>query len=239
MITATTLAGFGAIALGYLMTVILGGFASLKLIKFISHLMHSKQIIELPKTPITSNRKTVMLEWLHWVYAPAVVFISAVGLGWDTHNGDGPGAGVFQPVMHSLDVFSRPTIGTSPILLSRQLIPALLILVAIAGFVPSIVLPYFRKFRVTGVNAGPFHTTLLLSSVAAMAGLGVFLTLVGLFYRTLWLHRAPLPYHFGILALLGFALHFCLGMYLGANKADANIIRSIRNSQSGRLIVLA
>jgi hypothetical protein len=101
------------------------------------------------------------------------------------------------------------------------------------------VLPYFDKFKVTGINAGPFHTSLLYSAVGAFAGLGVLLTLVGLFYRSLWLNRAPLPYHFGILALLGFSLHFSLGMYLGQRKAEGKILHRIHGSESGKLIVLA
>ena len=91
----------------------------------------------------------------------------------------------------------------------------------------------------TGINAGPFHTTLLYSAVGVLAGLGVILTLLGLFYRSLWLNRAPLPYHFGILALLGFSLHYCLGMYLGMRRAEVKILREIHASESGKLIVLA
>jgi hypothetical protein len=150
-----------------------------------------------------------------------------------------PKAGFFQPVLHTLDIFSRPVAGTSPILFSRHLIPALVLLIAIGGFVPALVLPYFEKFKITGVNAGPFHTSLLFYEVGVLAGLGVILTLVGLFYRSLWLNRAPLPYHFGILALLGFSIHFSLGMYLGHGKAEAKIVDMIRRSESGKLMVLA
>ena len=75
-------------------------------------------------------------------------------------------------------------------------------------------------------------------SVGALTGLGVLLTLVGLFYRSLWPNRAPLPYHFGILSLLGFSLHFPLGLYLGMEKAEVKILQRIHDSPSGKLIVL-
>jgi hypothetical protein len=239
MIATTSLAGLGVIVLGYFMILFLGGSLSSGLARAIAHLTHSKQIVEISKNPPASTKKARLLDRAHWLYVPVLVFISTVGLGWDVYNGDGPKAGFFQPVLHALDIFSRPTAGVGPILFSRQLIPALVILTVIGGFVPALVLPYFEKFKITGVNASPFHTSLLFSAVGALAGLGVLLTLVGLFYRSLWLNRAPLPYHFGILALLGFSIHFSLGMYLGQGKAEAKIMDRIRRSESGKLIVLA
>ncbi|MGA8905701.1 MAG: hypothetical protein WB661_11920 [Candidatus Bathyarchaeia archaeon] len=237
MIISTSIAGLGAVVLGYLMIITLGGSPSLNLAKFISHVTSSKQIIEQSKTPPTLSRSSKILDRVQLLFVAGVVFISAVGLGWDVHNGDGPGAGMFQPLLHALDIFSRP-VGVGPIAFSRQLIPALLVLTVIAGIVPALVLPYFDRIKVTGLNASPFHKTLLYYEVGALAGLGAILTLVGLFYRSLWLNRAPLPYHFGILSLLGFSLHFSLGMYFGKRKAEVKILERIRRSQSGRLIVL-
>lgn len=239
MVASTSLAGLGEAALGYLMIIFLGGSSSIGIVRFVARILRSKQIIEISKTPTESTKKTWILDRAHWLYIPGLVFLSATGLGWDLYNADGPKAGFFRPILTGLDVFSRPTQGTSPILFSRHLIPALMIITALAGIVPAMVLPYFRNFKVTGVNAGPFHTSLLFSAVAVLAGLGVILTLVGLFYRSLWLNRAPLPYHFGILALLGFSIHFSLGAYLGRRKADDLIRKAIQGSESRRLIVLA
>jgi len=239
MIASVSLAGLGEMVLGYFMILILGGSSSLGLTKFIAHHTHSKQIVEMSKTHGMSSRKSRMLDRIHWLYMPVLVFVSAVGLGWDVHNADSPSTGLFQPILRALDIFSRPPAGVGPILYSRQLIPALVILTAVAGLIPALVLPYFDRFKVTGINAGPFHMSLLYSVVGVFAGLGVLLTLVGLFYRSLWLNRAPLPYHFGILALLGFSLHFSLGMYVGMRKAEGKILDRIKGSQSGMLIVLA
>ena len=239
MIATTSLAGLGVIVLGYFMIIFLGGSSSWGVTRAVTRLTRSKQIVEISKEPTPSTKKAKLLDQAHWLYIPGLVFISTVGLGWDVYNGDGPKTGFFQPVLHALDIFSRPTAGVGPILFSRQLIPALIVLTVIGGFVPALVLPYFEKFKITGVNAGPFHTTLLFYEVGALAGLGVILTLVGLFYRSLWLNRAPLPYHFGILALLGFSIHFSLGMYLGQEKAEAKIMDRIHRSESGQLMVIA
>ena len=237
MIISTAIAGLGSVVVGYLLILALGGSPSLNLAKFISHITRSKQIVELSNAPLASSRTGKILDRVQLLFVTGVVFISAVGLGWDVHNVDGPGAGMFQPLLHTLDIFSRP-VGVGPIVFSRQLIPALVLLTALAGFVPALVLPYFDRIKVTGLNAGQFHKTLLYYEVGALAGLGVILTLVGLFYRSLWLNRAPLPYHFGILSLLGFSLHFSLGMYFGRRKAEIKILERIRRSQSGKLIVL-
>ncbi len=238
MIATATVGGLGVVVVGYVMVIILAGSASLSLAKFIAHLTHSKQIVELSKTSTKSRNKTKLLDRAHWLYLPAAVFICALGLGWDIHNADGSGAGRLQLVLHALDIFSKPSPGLGPILFSRQLIPALVVLTSLAGIVPAIALPYIEKFKVTGINAGPFHTTLLLYAVGALAGLGAILTLVGLVYRALWLNRTPLPYHFGILAILGFSMHFSLGMHLGMQKAELRILNRIRQTESGHLKVL-
>jgi hypothetical protein len=239
MIASISVAGLGAIVLGYLMIRLVAGSASFDFIRFLAHLTSSKQVIEVSKNSNGSSLKDRLLGGVQWLWLPGLLFISSAGLGWDVYNADSPKATFFQPVLHALDIFSRPTPGTSPILFSRHLIPTLVILTGIAGIVPALVLPYFDKFKVTAINAGQFHKSLLYLEVGALAGLGVILTLVGIFYRSLWLNRAPLPYHFGILTLLGFSLHFSLGLYIGREVADGKILAEIRKSQSGKLIVLA
>ena len=238
MILSISVAGLGAIVLGFLMVLFLGGYVSLRLSRFVAHLTHSKQIVEAAKTKTRTGFRERLLASVHWLYIPGVLFIAAVGLGWDVYNADGPKASFLQPVVHALDIFSRPPPGTSPILFSRHLIPALILLTAVVGIIPALVVVYFDKFKVTGINTWPFHIGMLYSEVGVLAGLGAILTLVGLFYRSLWLNRAPLPYHFGILTLLGFSLHFSLGMYIGIGNAGDKILVQVRGSQSRRLIVL-
>jgi hypothetical protein len=237
MIAFTTVGGFGVMLLGYGMVIGLGGGGSFAAATLMARIMRAKQIVEVAKVS-TKSRTKLFIDWSHWVYVPLVVFICALGLGWDIHNADGPHAEQLQPVLRALDVFTRPTSGIGPILFSRQLIPALVILTGLAGIVPALVMAYFEKFKVTGVNAGPFHTSLLLYAVGALAGLGAILTLLGLVYKSLWLNRAPLPYHFGILAILGFSLHFSLGLHLGVARAEVRIMGRLRKSKSGRLTVL-
>jgi len=237
MIGLISVAGLGAIALGFVMIVVLGGSQSLSLCGFIAHMMHSKQIIEIAKPPRSSSAKAKLIHQAHWLYLPGLLFLATTGLGWDFYNADSPKTSFLQPAFHALDMLSKPPPGTSPILFSRHLIPALILLLVIAGLVPSLVLPYFDKFKITGINAGPFHTTLLFAAVGALAGLSAILTLVGLYYRSLWLNRAPLPFHFSILTLLGFSLHFSLGMYIGMGYAERKILAEVRRSKSGLLVL--
>jgi len=239
MILFTSLAGLAGALIGYIMIFLFGGSVSIDLISYIARLTHSKQVVQSLEVRRSSSGVTGRLSGqLHWFYIPGVVFICAVGLGWDVYNADGPRAGLLQPILHALDVFSRPGPSVGPIAFSPRLIPALVALTVIAGLVPSIVLPYFGNFKVTGVNWGPMHTSLVYYEVGILTGLGAILTLVGLFYRSLWLDRAPLPYHFGILALLGFSILFSLGLYLGMRQAEDKIRDRIRKSDSGKLIVL-
>ena len=79
-----------------------------------------------------------MLDRVHWLYMPGLVFMSAVGLGWGIHNINGDKAGLFTPLVQTLDIFSRPAPEISSIAFSRHLIPTLVLLTAIAGIVPAL-----------------------------------------------------------------------------------------------------
>ena len=237
MIVLISVTGVGAVGLGYVMVIALGGHESLSLCRLIARFTRSKQIIQIAKPPGNSTTKTSLIRQAHWLYLPGLLFLATTGLGWDFYNADNPKTGFLQPVFHALNMLSRPPPGTSPILFSRHLIPALILLTAIAGIVPSVVLPYFVKFKITGLNAGPFHTTLLFAAVGALAGVSAIFTLMGLYYRSLFLNRAPLPFHFSILTLLGFSLHFSLGMYIGVGWAEQKITGEVRKSESGLLVL--
>jgi len=237
MIALISVTGLCAVGLGYVMIRILGGHGSLHLCQVIARLTRSKQIIQIAKPSSNSNTMTRLFRQAHWLYLPGLLFLATTGLGWDFYNGDNPKTGSLQPIFHALNMLSRPPPGTSPIVFSRHLIPALILLTAIAGIVPSLVLPYFVKFKITGINAGPFHTTLLFAAVGALAGLSAIFTLIGLYYRSLFLNRAPLPFHFSILTLLGLSLHFSLGMYIGVGWAEEEISAEVSRTQSGLLVL--
>jgi hypothetical protein len=234
MIATTLMAGLGEAILAYALVVSFGGAPSLNLARFLSHITRSKQVVESGNDSGESSR----LAQVHWVYLPAVIFLLAIALGWDIFNADSPKLGIFQPVLHALDFFYRQP-GGSPILVSRHMLPALILVTALASIVPALVVPYFGEFKITGINAWPFHRWWLTTVVLTLAGLSVLLTLAGLIYRSLWLNRAPLPYHFVILVTLGFSVHVSLGLYLGESRAQAKIKREISRSNSGRLVVLS
>lgn len=234
MIMTTTMAGLVVAFLGYLLVTFFGGPPSLDLARFLCHITGSKQVVEFQR----SNSTHVFLGKVHWVYLPGIVFISAIALGWDLFNADSPKLGAFQPIVHALDFFYRQP-GESPILISGHMLPALVVVTVLASLVPALVIPYFSEFKITGINAWPFHRWWLSTTVLTLAGLSVLLTLGGLIYRALWLNRAPLPYHFVILVTLGFSMHLSLGLNIGESKAQTKIKREISRSQSGRLLVLS
>lgn len=91
---------------------------------------------------------------------------------------------MFHDLLHAIDVFSKP-LQENLTSYSVSAIPYMLILVFVAGLVPSMVLPYFRRFKITGVNSGPFHTNILFTIVGFIAGLGATLTLIDLIYEVL------------------------------------------------------
>jgi len=237
MIILISITGLSAVGLGYAMIRILGGHESLHLCGLVAQITRSKHIIQIAKPSASSSANARFIRQAHWLYLPGLLFLATTGLGWDFYNADNPKTGFLQPVFHALNMLSRPPPGTSPILFSRHLIPALILLTAIAGIVPSLVLPYFVKFKITGLNAGPFHTTLLFAAVGALAGVSAIFTLMGLYYRSLFLNRTPLPFHFSILTLLGLSLHFSLGMYIGVGWAEQMILSEVRKSQSGLLVL--
>jgi hypothetical protein len=97
-------------------------------------------------------------------------------------------------------------------------------------------LPYFRKFKITGVNSGPFHTNFLFLVVGLIVGLGTLLTLVGFIYSVLWVGKGPIIYHYVFLALLGLSLHYTLGAFLGRDKSEDIIMTKLRTGSRKRVV---
>jgi hypothetical protein len=225
--------GLGVLGLGYASAVVIGGMISLKVAEFIARLTRVRHVIEVvdeePKTLI--HRVT---GGAFTYYMPVLVFIVSMTLGWDIHNLHDPRTSIFHPLLHSLDVFSTST-NIDPFSYSIDIILPMIVLVAIAGIAPSIALPYFRKFKITGVNSGPFHTDLLLTVVGFIVGLGAILTLLGLVYEVLWMGQGPFRYRYLIPAMLGLSLHYGIGAFLGRDKSE-NMIKKAVQTNSGRRV---
>ena len=145
--------------LGYASVMVLGGMLSLKLNEFIARVTFCKQVVEVieEKPQVIASRA-----WRDFmVYMPALVFGLTLVLGWDIHNVYDPQTAIYYPILRTLDIFSKP-LAADHILRPIEVIVTMTILIGIAGIAPSIALPYFRKFKITGVNSGPLptHSTL-------------------------------------------------------------------------------
>lgn len=229
-----SLGGLGALGLGYVSVVVLGGMISLRLNEFIARVSMCKQVVEVTaESPQNMARKWVLRDFL--VYMPAVIFGLALFLAWDIHNVHDPQAGVFHGLLHVLDIFSKP-LTADPVMRPIEVVLAMIALIGVVGIAPSIAIPYFRKFKITGVNGGPFHTNLLLLVAGLVVGLGTVLTLVGFLYSVLWVGKGPIIYHYVLLALLGLSLHYTLGTYLAREKSEDMIMDKLRTHSGTRIV---
>jgi hypothetical protein len=156
-------------------------------------------------------------------------------LGLDIHNLHDPRTSIFHPLLHALDVFAKP-LGDNVVSYSIDMILPMIILIAITGIAPAVALPHFKKFKVTDVNSGPFHTSLLFTIVGFIVGLGAILTLVGLIYEVLWVGKDPYYYHYIIPAMLGLSLHYSMGAFLGRDKSE-EMIKSKLERHSGKRVI--
>jgi hypothetical protein len=235
MIAITSVAGLCAIAIGYCL-IRAFGLVSMSLARLLARVTHSKQIIEISEE--SSNRRGMrrILDRIHWAYLPALMFISSLALGWDIYGADSSGSSMLQPILRELDIFYNPA-GKSALFVSRHIIVSLLVITVLAGIAPAIAIPYFVRFKITGINSGPFHTSLLFFTVGAVVGLSMIFTLGGLLYNSFLASDAPLPYHFGILAILGYSIHFSLGLSIGERKTQVQILKRIQKSETGRLVL--
>lgn len=229
------LTGVGGVLLGYVSVIVMGGLLSLKLGEFVARVTFSKHVIEVvDEEPHTFKYRLVQDTFM--VYVPILIFTLAMTLTWDVHSlHDDPSSSFFHPFLHEFDLLSRST-SVNPLLYSAQIIPVMITTMAVVGIVPAFVVPYLRKFKITGINSGPFHTNFLFTIVGLIIGLSAILTLVGFVFNVLWMGRGPVYYHYAILGTMGFSLHYALGLHLGRDRSE-NMVKSrlVRNS-SQRII---
>jgi hypothetical protein len=223
-------AGFVAIVIGYESIVTFGGRFSLGIASFVSRLTGSRQIVEVIEDPPKAlTRKLIHYAFL--IYVPLLVFLISVALSWDIFTLDTTHSGLAQPFFRTLDIFAR-NIRVNPVLFSVELVPILLFLTFLAGTIPSISLPYSRRFRVTGVNSAPFHKAFLITTVGIVAGASAIFTLSGLFYEVLLTTKEPLYYHYSVLEMVGLSLYYAVGSYLGLDRAEGMITKMLDSSKS-------
>jgi hypothetical protein len=227
-------AGALEILVGYVSMLGFGGRFSIGIARFAARAGGSKQVLEvIPEKPHSWFGRLIGTAYL--VYVPALVFLISVALSWDIFTLDTIHSGLAQPFFHLLDIFAR-NFRVNPIRFSLELIPILLLLTFAAGIVPSIVLPYFGKFRVTGVNSSPFHTGLLIATVGVVTGISAIFSLSALFYETLFTSQEPLYYHYSLLQMVGMSLYYAVGTSLGLEMAGARIQKTLETSNPDDLV---
>jgi len=237
----TFVAGFFAIALGYESIVLLGGVCSLSIIGFIARVTKSRQLIESRvKSP---KLRKIMIEKSHLVYLPALLFFTSIGIGWDIYTVLPPrttrSISMARSIIYSLNFFATPQ-RVNAVLFSLRLTPGLIIITAISGIIPAIALPYFRRFKVTGINAGPFHSSLLTAAVGSIIGVSIVISFLGIVYKIFWTGGAPTSYHYAIIVLAGLSLHYAAGTYMGRGKAESIVLQKLVDGRydQKRILVL-
>jgi len=235
----TFIAGFFAIILGYESIVLLGGVCSLSFVGFVARVTKSRQLIESrEKSP---QLRKILIEKSHLVYLPALLFFTSIGIGWDIYTvipqRTTRSIGLGRSILYSLNFFATPQRGNA-VLFSLRLTPALILITVISGIVPSIALPYFRRFRVTGINAGPFHSSLLTAVVGSVVGVSIVLSFLGIFYKVLWAGGAPISYHYALIILVGLSLHYAAGTYIGRSKAESIVLTKLVDGKYDRKRIL-
>jgi len=238
----TSVAGLLVIGLGYGSIVLLGGICSLNIAGLISRLTKTKQVIR-PKEEEQLQLRKALIEKSHLVYLPLVLFFTSIALGWDIYIADPSRTTTSKPamlrlVLRSLNFLATPQHATG-VLFSLRLTPALVAITVISGLAPSIALPYFRRFKIIGINSGPFHSTLLTAVLGPIIGLNIVVSLLGIFYKVLSA-GAPTSYHYALIVLIGFSLHYSAGTCIGRGKAESIILQRLANGHydGNRIVVL-
>jgi hypothetical protein len=238
----TSLAGLLVIGLGWASIILFGGICSLGTAGLIARLTKTKQVIR-PKDDRHLHFRKVLIEKSHLVYLPLVLFFTSIAIGWDIYNADLSRTLSAKPVglrfvLHTLNFLATPQHATG-VLFSLTLILGLTAITIISGIAPSVALPYFRRFKIIGINSGPFHSTLLTAVIGPIIGLNILVSLLDIFYNTLWA-EAPTSYHYALLVLVGFSLHYSAGTYIGRGRAESMILRRLANGHYNhkRIVVL-
>ena len=234
IVTVTVIGGLVSLGLGYVSIVVFGGIASLRLVEFISRFTRAKHVVELAdeKQPTLQgriSRRAIIIAM------PLLIFFLSVGLAWDVHNLHDPRTWIFHSVLHALDVFSKPLIA-EPVYYSIEMVLVMIVLVAIAGVIPSLVLPYFRRFKVTGINSGPFHTDLLINLIGFVVGLSAILTLIGTVFEVLWVGQGPSYYHYVIPVMMGLSLQYTIGLFMGRDRSE-DMVEALLETHSGERVL--
>ena len=245
-IAITCLGGLVSRGLGYGSVITLGGIGSLRFADFIGRVTGSKYIIEKVAQRPHSKRQWILSQTSS-LYILALLFTSSIVLAWDiynihltSHTSINPLLLLqiiqfLHPMLHELDIFSKP-INSDPLVHIINIIPPMVIITVATGLVIALAIPYFNKFKITGVNNRPFHTYLIYTVMGSIGVLGVTLTVYGKIYETLWVGQGPYYYHYIFPVMFGLSLHYTLGALLAKRKAGSNIEKRLAKNIGERVM---
>ncbi len=234
----TLVGGLAIFGVGYASTIILGGKASLKLIEFISRFNGSKHALEIKED---DTKHYGIMDYLSLLFIPALVFLIALAVVLNIHYLDSTfnvsfqvvPSRIIQDILTELDIFLKPT-SVGSLRYSIDIIPIMIFFVAIAGVVPSIVFPYLRKFKITSYNAVPFHKDILFGTVGSLFGITIILSLIDIIYGVLT-GTQPHYYSYVLPTMLGFGLHYSLGLYVARKKSEELVEKSLATESRKRV----
>jgi hypothetical protein len=242
----TLLGGLGALGVGYVSVVYLGGKASLGIADFLSKIGGSQQIIEVEQE--AKPKRIGPINDAAFIYIPAIIFITTLLLALNIHylvntftvTFQVAPSPILQTVLSTLDIFSKPT-SIGSLGFSIEIIPLMVLYVVLSGIPPAIVLPYLRKFKITSINGVQFHKSILLVALGALLGVTIILSLANIIYGLI-IGTQPHYYSYLLPAITGLSLHYSLGAFIGRVKAETtveNILKTapLRNVYQGKITI--
>lgn len=176
-----------------------------------------------------------------FVYIPAIIFITALSIALNKHylvntftvTFEIVPSSILQTILNSLDIFSKP-ISIGSLRYSIEIIPLMVVYVALSGIPPAIVLPYLRKFRITGINGVQFHKSILLIALGALLGVTIILSLINIIYGII-MGTQPHYYSYLLPAITGLSLHYALGGFIGREKAETTVDNILKTTPLKRV----
>lgn len=235
----TLIGGVVIFGVGYASAIILGGKVSLRLVEVISRFNGSKHALEIKEDNGTKHYR--IIDYVSLLFIPVLVFLIALAVALNIHYLDSTFSVSFQAfpsrtiqgILIGLDIFLKP-ISVGSLRYSIDIIPIMFSFVAMAGVVPSIVFPYMKKFKVTSYNGVPFHKDILFGTLGALFGLTIVLSLADIVYGVL-MGTQPHYYSYVLPSMLGFSLHYSLGLYVGRKKSEELVEKSLKTESRKRI----
>lgn len=178
LVSITFFGGLGALIVGYVSEILFGGILSLRLAELVARVNRSRHIIEVTEEDPKTTRPAFRDKLFPFLVV-ALIFVTSIILVWDMNSLHPANESILHSIIHELDFLQDP-FASNPLAYIGDIVPEMIVLIFLAGAAPSMALPYFRKFKITGVNTSPFHTFFIYAMIGIVGGVGIILTLARL-----------------------------------------------------------